>query len=201
MARASRRLTIDNGGSFRRTGPVAVLAVAASLLVVDVGSALGQATAASREDAFALLGDLVGSWEGTIEGSLGTGTGVRDYELILDDQFLLWRHASVRLPQPSSPEGDHHRELGVFSYDTERERLILREFMVEGVVDRYVCELEDRRIDCVAEHVESGPGISARLTLDIHDAYRFDERFELMLPGNERPIVFTNRWSRVPKLR
>lgn len=175
-------------------------AVAPGLVGTAEASSASQAT--SAQDRFGPLRLLEGSWEGAIDGRLGTGVGVRDYEFILDDHFLLLRQDSVRLPQDRSPEGDHHRELAVFSYDTERETVVLREFFVEGVVNRYTCELDAQRVVCVTEAVESGPGIRARLTLEIPHAYEFEETFEIAFSEDaELAVYFTNHWTRTPKLQ
>jgi hypothetical protein len=91
-------------------------------------------------DPWASLRMLVGSWEGAIDGKLGTGTGLRRYEFIVGGKFLMVSHSSVRLPQEKSPQGDQHEELGVFSFDRERQTLVFRSFMIEGVVSRYLCE-------------------------------------------------------------
>jgi hypothetical protein len=139
---------------------------------------------------------LVGTWQGEIEGKLGAGTGVRRYELIMSDRYLLSRHLSIRLPQEKSPEGDQHEELGVFSFDRERKTLVYREFMQEGVVVRSPCNVEGTKVVCVSEAVESGPGIRARLTLEITDRFRFTEVYELAWPGKGFEHYFTNRWTR-----
>ena len=144
---------------------------------------------------------LVGTWDGTIDGRLGTGTGAREYEFILEENFLQFRQSSVRMPQELSPAGDHHRELSIFSYDTERETIVLREFFVEGVVSRYACDIEGSKVTCVAEHIENGSGMQARLVLEIHDAYSFDEVFELAFAGDDLSVYFTNRWTRRPVLQ
>lgn len=154
-----------------------------------------------ENDPLAPIRHLAGRWEGAIEGRLGTGKGIREYEWILESQFLMLRHASVRMPQDESPDGDHHRELAVFSYDSEREKIIFREFMVEGVVTRYVCDTLDERLECVSEHVESGPGIRSRLVLEFESPYAFTEIFEIAFPGDEElQHYFTNRWTRLPEL-
>jgi hypothetical protein len=143
---------------------------------------------------------LEGHWEGAIDGRLGQGTGRRHITFILDGKFLLLRHASVRLPQEKSPRGDYHREMGVFSFDRERGMVIYREFLVEGFVNRYTCDVEPKKFVCTTESVENGPGMRARLTVEISDRYRFDEIFELASPGKELEVYFTNRWTRVPNL-
>ncbi len=48
--------------------------------------------------------------------------------------------------------------------------------------------------------MENGPGIRARLTLQITDRYRFVEVYEIAWPGNELAVYFTNRWTRSPVL-
>jgi hypothetical protein len=143
---------------------------------------------------------LPGTWEGSIDGRLGQGTGVRRYEFLHDERFLLSRHSSVRLPQEKSPKGDHHRELGVFSFDRERGTIVYREFIVEGFVLRYTCAVEPRRFVCTTESVENGSGMRARLTVEVADRFRLDEIFELASPGQELQVYFTNRWTRRPAL-
>ncbi len=141
---------------------------------------------------------LVGKWKGEIDGKLGTGRGVREYEFIQGGLFLLFRHVSVRLPQEKSPQGDQHEELGVFSFDSERKTIVLREFMSEGIVVRSPCKVEGMKVECLTEAVESGPGIRARLVLEITDRYRFTEKYEIAWPGRDFEHYFTNLWTRSP---
>lgn len=154
-----------------------------------------------NDDPWGPLRYLTGDWEGAIDGRLGTGKGVREYELVLQGQFLFYRHASVRMPQEKSPEGDHHRELAIFSYDSERQTIVLREFMVEGVVPRSTCDVAEMRVVCTTEHVESGPGIRARLILDFDSPHAFTETYHLAFPDDDELLhYFTNRWTRLPVL-
>lgn len=168
------------------------------LSALCAGNALAQTP--PEKDPWGPLRSLEGHWEGAISGKLGTGTGVRDYELILDAHFLTFRHASVREPQEKSPEGDHHRELSIFSFDSERQKIVLRSFNVEGFVLQYLCNAAGNKITCESERVESGPGFRARVEIDIKSPYEFTERFELAEPGKDLELYFTNRWTRAPKL-
>jgi len=78
---------------------------------------------------------------------------------------------------------------------------VLREFMVEGVVVRSPCDVAEARVVCVAEEVESGPGIRARLTLEFDSPYAFTEVYELAFPADETlQLYFTNRWTLLPVL-
>ena len=143
---------------------------------------------------------LEGTWQGAIDGILGQGEGRRRYEFILDGRYLVSRHASVRLPQEKSPEGDYHRDMAVFSYDRGRGSIVQREFMVEGYVIRSECQVEPKRFVCTSEDVENGSGIRARLTVEIADRYRFQEVYELAFPGREMKLYFTIQWTRIPDL-
>ena len=137
-------------------------------------------------------------WEGAIDGKPGTGLGVRRYEFLATDRFLVARHRSVRLPQEKSPAGDEHEELAVFSIDENRQALVLREFMGEGIVVRSVCEIDANTVVCTSEAVENGPGIRALLKLEIVDRFRFTETYAIGWPGRELEPYFTNQWTRSP---
>jgi len=188
---------MDSKRTGRRAGFI-VLSAAALLALAPPLPAQPAAPPAAAADTWGVLRQLVGSWQGEIEGSLGTGRGVRRYELIMGERFLLVRHRSVRLPQEKSPRGDEHQELNLFSYDRERKTIVYREFFGEGVVVRSPCRVDGSKVVCVSEAVENGAGIRARLTLEITDRYRFTETYELLLPNQKSGHSFTNRWTRSP---
>ena len=142
----------------------------------------------------------MGLYQPAVDGRFGHGVGQRSYEFIFDGMYLVVKHASVRLPQEKSPEGDHHRELAIYSFDRERQKIVLREFIVEGYVLRYVCEVDPKRFVCTSESIESGSEMRARLTIDVPDAYHFDEIFELAPAGQDLTPYFNIRWTRIPDL-
>ena len=194
-------------GKAARKRSVVLLAVAlawcwlaASTAAVSAEEEQAAAENVEKTDPWAPFRLLEGKWEGAVDGIFGQGTARRSYELILDGKYVLMRHASVRLPQEKSPKGDHHREMAVYSFDSEREAIVMRAFIVEGYVLRYTCEVEPKRFVCNTESVEGGTGMQARLTIEIADGYRFDETFELASPGQELKVFFTNSWTRVPDL-
>ena len=155
---------------------------------------------ATKEDPWVAHRLLPGNWEADIDGRLGQGTGLRRYEFIFNDQFLVGRHASIRLPQELSPEGDYHRELSVYSHDSERDTIVLRQFIIEGYVLQFSCETKPSGFVCVTEHIENGNGMAARMTVEFENAYRFSEIFELANPGEDLEVYFTNTWTRTPGL-
>lgn len=183
-----------------RLDVLAVTLIVCCEIAVPIQQVDPSSQAKEASDPWAPLRLLVGAWEGAIDGKLGKGRGLRRYEFINKGSFLLCRHLSVRLPQEKSPDGDQHEELGVFSFDSQRKLLVYREFLSEGVVVQSPCEVDGMRIVCTSETVESGPGIRARLTLEIKDRYRFTEKYELAWPGQkELEHYFTNHWIRAPR--
>lgn len=172
------------------------------LILLVFGIILSQLAFAERDpqDHWKLFRMLIGSWEGDIDGKLGTGTGVRSCKFIMNKQFLLSRHSSVRLPQEKSTKGDQHEEIGIFSFDQERKKIVYREFLIEGFVNQYVCDVEENRFTCLTESVENGPGMRARWIITIANRYSFEETFELAGAGKEFSLLFTNHWTRTPKI-
>ncbi|MCZ6507029.1 MAG: hypothetical protein O7A04_03125 [Acidobacteria bacterium] len=183
-------------------GAMRSFALGCFTISIFLGSALpGAAEESASTDPWEPVRFLSGRWKGSIDGRLGTGTGERHYEFVLGGRFLLMNHSSVRLPQEKSPAGDHHEEIGIFSVDGERNKLILRTFNIEGFTLQYVCDVETGRLVCVTEQVENGRGIRARVTLTKQSRHSFEEVFEIAWrEGEDLCVYFTNTWTRAPDL-
>lgn len=183
-----------------RNGWALSAALAAGIVALPAGGDPQSASPPGQSDPWAALRLLQGTWHGEVTGRLGRGTALRRYEFLFDDRYLVARHSSIRLPQQPTPEGDDHRELAVYSYDRDRETVVLREFNVEGYVLQYTCKVQQLDLVCTSEGVENGAGMRARLTVRIEDRYRFEEVFELASSGEEPGYLLTVRWTRVPDL-
>lgn len=156
-------------------------------------------TASSASDVWTRLVSLEGEWTGHETGVAGIGKGTRTYERILKDKFLLQRNTSRFDPQPQNPDGDVHEDLGIFSRDGARGRIVLRQFHGEGFINTYVDADSSTadRIVFVTEAIENAPpGWAARLTWTFEDADHFEETFELD-SGSGFEHLLRNEWSRV----
>ena len=172
-------------------------------MFIFLGPALfGVAEENASTDPWKPLRFLAGEWNGSIDGRLGTGTGKRHYGFVLGGRFLVMKHSSVRLPQEKSPQGDNHEEIGIFSVDGERNKLVLRSFNIEGFILQYACDaVETGRLVCVTEQIENGRGIRARLTVTKQSSHSFEEVFEIAWrEGEDLSVYFTNTWTRAPHL-
>jgi hypothetical protein len=143
---------------------------------------------------------LVGSWEGYETGKMGIGNGVRTYEFILGGQYLFCNNTSTFEPQEKNPKGEVHKDWSFFSYDKNRQKFVVREFHIEGFVNRLVLDTQtsdSRKFVFVSEASENAPpGLRARLIYEIKDADEFAETFELAMPGKDFEIYLTNYWKR-----
>ena len=135
------------------------------------------------------LETLAGQWQGTNQGEPGHGTVERRYEFLFDGKFLQVTNTSTYPSQEKNPKGETHHDVGVFSYDKQRDKLILRQFHSEGFVNEYVLESvapDGKKISFVTERIENIPaGWRARETYTIVNDHEFIERFELAEPGKE----------------
>lgn len=144
---------------------------------------------------------FLGRWAGRGSGKPGESQAEREYELVLNEQFIQIRNRSVYKPQEQNPEGEIHEEIGYFSYDRNRQKFVLREFHVEGFVNQYV--LEDRVPDenvlvLTTEAIENiAPGWQARTTYEILGKNEFRETFDLAGPEMEWRCFITNEFKRV----
>lgn len=153
-----------------------------------------------KDDRWATYRLLIGTWAGELDDRLGQGLGQRKYELIFDDQFLVSWHSSVRLPQELSPKGDFHKELSIYSFDANRDTVVLRQFLIEGLVLQFTCNSKTMQLICVSENIENAPEMSARLTIEFENKYRFLEKFELARSGEDLQQFTAITFTRVPSL-
>jgi hypothetical protein len=154
-----------------------------------------QVTAQPPPDPFLEVAFLVGRWEGRSDGQPGTGSVKREYERVLDGKFIRVQNTSTYHPQPKNPKGEVHQDIGFFSMDEARKRLVLRQFHVEGFVNQYV--QEPGRLVFVSEAIENiPPGWRARETYVTLGPDTFEETFELAAPGKDWELYSRTRFQR-----
>jgi hypothetical protein len=141
---------------------------------------------------------LVGSWDGDVEGQPGKGQSVREYRFVLNNRYLEVRNKSTYPVQPRNPKGEVHEDWGIISYDRTRQRLILRQFHVEGFVNQYVSEpTGSGLLRFTSEAIENIPaGYRARETYTVTGPDGFTERFELAEPGKDFELYSETRFRR-----
>jgi hypothetical protein len=146
------------------------------------------------------LAFLIGAWEGRSDGQPGHGTGRRQYARVLNSRFIRVENRTVYPPQANNARGETHEDYGMISFDTARQRAVLRQFHVEGFVNQYVAALDASpdRIVFTSEAIENIPaGWRARETYAPVSDDEVEETFELAAPGQDFELYTRTRLRRV----
>lgn len=132
-----------------------------------------------------VLAPLIGRWEGEGKGQPGTSSVRRTYRWVLRGTFIEVRSASSYPPQDANPDGEEHEEVGYFSFDRSRQKVVFRVFHIEGFVNQYVLQTHDAtNLIFDSEAIENIPsGYTARETIHLAAPGRLEEVFELASPG------------------
>ena len=92
-------------------------------------------------------------------------------------------------PQEKNPSGEVHEDLGFFSYDQARKKIVLRQFHIEGYVNTYILEKIPERGEAfvfVSEHLENAPPtMKAREVFQLIDENTMEQSFDLSMSGTD----------------
>ena len=127
---------------------------------------------------------LLGEWKGEGEGS----NVVHTYKFVLEDRFIHSRTRAEFEPKEGEEKGEVHEDWGFFSYDSDRDKIIFRQFLSEGFVNTYVLEQDEpggKKLIFNSENTESSGGMLARLTIEILNANEYRMLLDLAQPGKE----------------
>lgn len=153
---------------------------------------------ATAPDPLQPLAFLIGRWEGTSEGQPGAARVVREYTRVLNSRFIRAQNQSVYHPQEKNPKREVHEDLGMFSFDASRQRLVFRQFHKEGFVNQYVHDATQAgKVVFTTEAIENIPtGWRARETYTVLGSDEFEELFELAEPGKPFELHSRARFKR-----
>ncbi len=161
-----------------------------SIVTAGLLLALGSSWAAEPEasDPWKVIRFFVGEWAGTGTGLGGRAETRHRYEPVLEQQFIRMTTRAVFELREGDAEPETHEDIGFFSYDSERRKIMLRQFLSEGFVNTYVLDEvgDDARLLIFnTVSAEGASGTRARLRYEIlgDDEYRLV--LELAPPGRD----------------
>lgn len=183
---------------------VIVLAVALGLALVMTNVAAGQQPARSKQsdqaDPYKPVRQFIGNWEGESHGKPGVGKMERKYVFVLRDRFVRVSNKAVYPPQERNPKGETHEDLGFIGYDRALQKLVFRQFHVEGFVVQYSLESvsdDGRSFVFSSTAIENIPqGWRARESYRFLSNDEFVETFALAGPGKEFETYSETRFRR-----
>ena len=142
------------------------------------------------------LSFLIGAWTGDGESFGQTAAVEHRFEYILQNKFIQSRTRSVSR-NSDGESTEIHEDMGVFSYDSDRDVVVLREFYTEGYVNTYLMEETETGFVFTTERTESAGGLMARLSFTVLSDDVFEETLELAGPGKEFSHCLRNVMKRV----
>jgi hypothetical protein len=160
------------------------------LTAVVLCMALGICVAEDQTDAdpYEPVGFLVGSWKGEGTGMGGISRVTHTYEYVIQDNFLHMRTRSEFQSKEKQDPVEVHEDWSFFSYDPDREKLILRQFLSERYVNTYVLNSIDddgKTMVFTTVSAEGAGGMGARITYRVLGPDRYELTLDLAPPGQE----------------
>jgi hypothetical protein len=175
--------------------------MALPLAVGASATALAQEADPPLHARLAPLARFLGEWRGEGDGQPGHSAVERSYRSVLGGRFIFIRNFSIYAAQESNPHGERHEDQGFYSFDTARNRAVLRQFHVESFFAQYVAAtaaLDGAELTFVSEAIENIPdGFRARETYRFSGPDAFEEIFETADPGADFVVYSHNRLRRV----
>jgi hypothetical protein len=179
-----------------------VTLLVASTVLADpvVAQSSASAAAPKKADPWQPVRALVGRWDGEASGQPGSGKSEREYRFTLKDRYIQITSKTTYPPQEKNPNGEVHEDVGFFSYDKIAQKLVLRQFHIEGFVNHYVLDSvseDGRALVFVTAAIENiPPGWRGRETYRIVSDDEFIETFALAEPGKEFATYSETRFRR-----
>ena len=144
---------------------------------------------------------LVGEWRGVGDGKWGSSAAERQYKLVFGENFIRGHGRSVYPRQDKNREGEIHESLDMYSFDQQRQTVVLRQFDNEGFVTTYYLDLETGNPDLLifeSAQLENVPlGWKARVTFERKGTDEFHEYFHLDKATGTFERYITNRFLRI----
>ena len=156
-------------------------------------------SALAQSDPWAALHIFEGKWVGATSGKPGKGSTSREYRLELNGKFLYQRDRSVYRTEGASAKPLIHEDIGFFSFDTEKRRIIWRQFHSEGYVNEYVLNSvsdDGKSLEFVTTRIENLPGFRAKKIYRVLSADEIEETFLLAPPGKDFEPYTVSRLKR-----
>jgi len=166
----------------RSIGPVIAAAIGATLLAARLLGQQGEGAAADQKAAWNRIKSLAGTWKGTDDTKAPPSTIERNFEMIVQDRFLL-----VRTKSASAKET--HEDWAIFSYDGFKKKVMMRQFAGEGFINRFALDEispDGNTLTFLSEDCENAPpGFRVRMEYTLAGDDEFSQRMHLAPRGKE----------------
>ena len=151
----------------------------------------------SQDNPLKRLDFLIGEWNGTGSGFGNQKSTIHsEFTYIMNGNYIEVMNESKFEPTDSDPEGEHHIDKGIISFDKDRQVIVFRQFNIEGYVNQYVLDdslSNDSLFVFETEIIENFvPGGKTRWTISKNTGDRIETVFEVLFPEREYVCYGTN---------
>ena len=151
----------------------------------------------AQNDPFNRISFILGEWSGTGLGFGNEKSRIESsFSLVMDGTYIEVRNESQFEPAASNSEGEHHMDKGFISYDQTRDRIVFRQFNIEGYINTYLLVdslSNENKLIFYTESIENFvPGGSARWTINKIDDNQIETIFDVSFPDQGYTCFGTN---------
>ena len=139
---------------------------------------------------FEKINFVIGSWSGEGSGFGNDKSKINsEFKFVMDGKYIEVINDSKFEPTESKPEGEHHIDKGFISYDKIRDKIIFRQFNIEGYINQYVLNdslSSDNMLVFETEEIENFmPGGKARWTITKINENKIETTFDVKFPNKD----------------
>ena len=150
-----------------------------------------------QNDSFKKFDFLLGKWSGHGSGSGNERSIIHsEFKSIFNETYIEIINDSKFSPTDKNPDGEHHIDKGIISFDKNRGLYVYRQFNIEGYVNQYILIdslSNDSTFIFETEIIESFvPGGKTKWLIEKISDNEIKTTFEVSFPGNEYICVGTN---------
>lgn len=145
---------------------------------------------------------LIGDWQGKGKGFGNDSSRIEaSYRLVMNGRYLKIEHDSRFAPTTAKPQGEHHQDWGMISFDKNRKTWVYRQFNNEGYVNQYALNdslTNDSTFVFSSKNIENFPaGGRAQWTIRKISGNEIVTIFEVSFPGKNFMCLGTNRLKKI----
>jgi hypothetical protein len=153
------------------------------------------------QDQFDKFNFLIGNWQGVETGVSGDGIGYRTYSYELARNYIMEKNQSTFPKSDKNSKGEVHKDIGMFSYNSNKKEIVYRSFNIEGFTNIFVLDdslSSETRFVFITREIENNPGNwKARVTIEKISDTEFKEFFAMAMDGETFKPFLQNHWHKV----
>jgi len=144
---------------------------------------------------------LIGNWQGVETGMAGNGIGYRTYSYELGENYIMQKNQSTFPKSDKKPIGEVHKDIGMFSYNSNKKEIVYRSFNIEGFTNVFVLDSTlstETKFGFITREIENNPGNwKARVIIEKISDTEFKEFFDIAMDGENFKPFLQNHWTKV----